>query len=520
MPDLLSPLHPSLFETESGKQVKPKKKPTEKASKAEDPSPIKKAKKPLKIPPLLSPTLPPVVEEALAFKDTKQAVPKTVSSQPSTQPSDSQNSARKTIVAASRIPTEQDDKPSRPSKIVTFKLKKGNAKRAKELLSLPSKSAKDALKKERSGSTEGTPPPAKKRPRPADDTPQEPAVSKRTKTSAELMAAKTAKPTTPLKQGAIAMSRVTSNQSQGNTPGTTTGLTPGTSERPPTRSEPLDPKTLAMIESYKEQHASYQKLGSRLKHQRDDILRDHQHHNHRDGGAAPTMTPANERRAAALHFEMVLAYMIAFHALNQARTLERRACDIAAWESLLPHLAELKSRVQGNRALKALAVQMHVLCLEQIVNALGTLDPASAMPQLPRWAKHTRTRAAMWSEAAALWERVEDARMKTLVGPWTGIEEAVLAALGIMRRWADREGVRWQPEIELKGEKEKEKGKEVERERERERDRGREGDRGRDGDRPRDGDRARDRMRERERDRDRDRDRDRPLRPPLNGIRG
>ncbi|KAK4043597.1 hypothetical protein C8A01DRAFT_12948 [Parachaetomium inaequale] len=485
LPRLLSPLHPSLFEGEGEKETQPRKKLPGKASKPEK----EKAKKPLKIPSLLSPTLPPVIEEMLAQKDRKQTGSKGVSSQSSNQSSDSQGSARKTIVAAppGRV-AEEEEKPARPSRIVTFKLKKANAKRAKDLLSLPSKSAKDALKKERSASAEATPPPpAKKRPRTADDTPQEPAASKRPKTTAEAITAKPAGPTTPLKHAATTMSRVTSSQSQGqsNTPAAVTGLTPSTSDnRPPTRSEPLDPKTLAQAEACRDRHGEYQRLGSKLKHARDDL--------HRDRGT--NMTAADERRATALHFEMVLAYMVAFDSLNQSRVLERKVCEIAAWETLLPHLAELRGRVQGNRALKALAVQMHVLCLEQITNGFASLDPGAAAAGFVRWAKHNRNRAVMWGEANAMWERVEEPRMRAVVGPWTMVDDAVAAVLAIMRRWAERDGVRWQPEVFAKAERDRE------RERERERDR------------------ERDRDRDRDRERERERERDRP-RPSLNGSR-
>ncbi|KAK3304399.1 uncharacterized protein B0T15DRAFT_400579 [Chaetomium strumarium] len=477
LPELLSPLHPSLFAGPPGKEGK-LKKPLEKAPRPEKEKvgaspPPRTTKKQLKIPRLLSPTLPTVVEEVLSQKAWSQ-------SQPKGQGPDSSSGARKTIVAAPtvRVVAQDEDEEEEPAKaklVLTFKLKKANAKRAEQLLSLPSKSAKDAQKKERSTSTEVTPPPppATKRPRLADDVPQETSASKRTKTAAVDVVAG--------RPPAAAMSRVASNQSQGATPAAAAGLTPGAADnRPPTRSEPLDPKTLAQVEACKERHAEYSRLGSKLKHTRDGLCRER-------GPAG--MTPADERLATALHFEMVLAYMVAFHSLNQARMLERKVCEIAAWETLLPHLAELRNRVQGNRALKALSAQMHVLCLEQITNAFATLDPAAAASCFLRWAKHNRNRAAMWQEANALWERVEEQRMKTAVGPWTSIEEAVAAALGIMRHWTHREGlVSWQPLVNPRAEKE--------------------GDR----------DRENDRDRDRERDRRRDRERERP-RPSLNGTR-
>jgi len=288
---------------------------------------------------------------------------------------------------------------------------------------------------------------------------------------------------------------------------------------------------------YKERHAEYQRLGGKLKHARDDLCRER----------GSNMTPADERRATALHFEMILAYTVAFHSLNQARHLERKAGDIIAWESLLPHLAELRNRVQGNKALRALAVQMHVLCLEQITITFATLDPGAAAATFTRWCKHVRARTAMWAEADSMWERVDDTRLRTVIAPWMTLEDAVAAVLAVMRRWADKDAVRWVPEVSIKGDRERE------RERERERDpgsvRGRVRDpdsmerernlnsargpvRGRDSreperdprDRARDPrdrdirDRVRDRDRARDSYRERDRERDRP-RSSLNGSR-
>ncbi|KAJ4307043.1 hypothetical protein N0V88_000418 [Collariella sp. IMI 366227] len=392
LPMLLSPLNPSLFESAPKKKLPEKSAKSEKAD--DGPSASKKGKNPIRIPPLLSPTLPPVVEEAFAAKDRKLTSSKTVPNQASGQTSDSSNNARKTIVAAPPIRViDEEEKPSRPSKIVTLKFKKAAVKRVKELLSLPSKSAKDALKKERATSIEPNPPPAKKRPRSADDVPQDTIPAKRPKPTADVITAKLPpRPTTPLKPAAASMSRVASSQSQGATPGATTaGVTPA---RPPTTApnplRTLDPKTLAQAELYRDRHTEYTRLGSKLKHARDDLVR------LAAGGNPHNLSPTEERRAAALHFEMVLAYMVAFHSLNAMRLLERRACDVAAWETLLPHFSELRTRVAGFRPLRVMATQVYALCLEQITNGFATLDPAAAAGGFARWTRHNRTRAGVW----------------------------------------------------------------------------------------------------------------------------
>lgn len=438
LPALLSPLHPSLVEQldeqlETDRKRTGDKAPT-KPQKTSGPPASKKPKSTIKIPALLSPTLPPIVEAELAR--LKKTPPKSDLSQRGTNTPESPSSARKTKPQ----PEEENGRSFEPSRIVTLKLKKTTAKRAKELLSLPSKSVKDALRKERSMSVEGTPPPARKRPRLLDDAPADNSLAKRNKTTGDTVVARPAGPSTPLKQSTTAMSRVTSNQSHG-TPGNSTGLTPGTLDRPPTRSDSVEPARarpvghLAAEKTFREKHAEYSGLGGKLKRQRDEIIR------------AASVTAAEDRRAHALTFEMVLAYMVAFHALDQVRSLNSKARDSSTWESLLPHLAELKRRVHGIRALRALALQMHAICLEQITAAFQTLNPTAAASCFEKWARLERNRVPLWGEADSAYEGVEDRRMRMRMGSATKVEDAVTASLNILRRWAEREDVRWSPVI-------------------------------------------------------------------------
>ncbi|KAK4455602.1 hypothetical protein QBC34DRAFT_71025 [Podospora aff. communis PSN243] len=496
LPELLSPLHPALEaelqERETGrKRIADKAPPRPQKT---DP-PAKKPKQPLPIPQLLSPTLPPIVEAELARR--KKLSSKEGNNRNNLTP-ESPTSTRKTKVQ--HADEEEPPQPARPSRIVTIKLKKAMAKRAKELLSLPSRSAKEALRKERSMSVEDTPPPARKRPRPVDDTPSEPTVAKRNKATADSVIARPIGPSTPLKQSATAMSRVTSNQSMG-TPGNSQSLTltPGALDRPPTRSGSVEPgrarsaadmlRDRAAIENLKEKNEEYRLLGNSLKHQRDDIM----------SAAKDGLTKDDERRRTALHFEMILAYMVSFSMFNQSRILERKVCDLNRFESLLPHFSELRYRIRREghpEALLALALQLHAICLEHITAAFQTLDPQAALSGFARWAKLERQRAPTWADAIASYDAVEDRRMRTLMGPWTKVEDAVMATLNILRRWADRHNVRWNPVVM------KDKQADADRERDRDQDRERERPRERIPERMNGGGGGRDRHRERDRDRD------------------
>ncbi|KAK4205637.1 hypothetical protein QBC40DRAFT_538, partial [Triangularia verruculosa] len=366
LPELLSPLHPSL-EAELEEQ-RPRKKLADKApprsQKADGAPPPAKRRKPPVIPELLSPTLPAIVEEAL---ERSNHTPLRNSGSQASESSPS--SARKTIIAAPLIslPPPAEEKPSRPSRIVTLKLKKANAKRAKDLLSLPSKSAKDALKKERSISVEATPPPARKRPRPADEPEPAPAPKARPiKAAAEIMNKNS--PSTPLR------APQTNSQPTPLRPSSTTPLkhsiTAGDpNNRPATRDTPLDPRTIAQIEHHKSLHNDYVRLGSKIKHTRDDLSR-----------STNAPSPETEKRLCALHLEMILSYFLAFYNLNQSRTLAAKPGDVQMWDSLMPHFHELRNRqgVKQSRVLRAVAAQLHAACVDQIVSAYFTLDEGQA----------------------------------------------------------------------------------------------------------------------------------------------
>ncbi|KAK3392640.1 hypothetical protein B0T20DRAFT_360464 [Sordaria brevicollis] len=540
VPALLSPLHPSLL---AGESDRPKsKKPAEKApSKSLK---IDSSKKKFEIPALLSPTLPAFIEEELARK-VKSTPSKTESRDSKAQLPDSPSIARKTKMKAE--PIEEDDEEEKepaPTLVVTLKLKKANAKRAKDLLSLPSKAVKDALRKERTAArAEATPPPARKRPRAPDDTPQESVATKRPKTAvADTVIAKPTGMSTPLKPSAPAMSRVPSTQSQNATPGPppTRHITPGMGER---GSVPPLPPLSAESAPFRERDVEYRGYGGKLKHQRDavDVAL-------RDPAKLKTLSSAavslENKRAMCLHMEMVMAYMIAFYSGNYARVMDRRPPDFATWESLTPHFAELKKRVYSVRPLRVLCTQLFAVVLEYITATFSQADQATAPALFARWQKLERMRPDVWHELYQMADFVEDKRFKMTVGPWTKIEEAVLSAMLVIKRWAEIEDVKWTPMImksemaaEAKKEKElaeKEKDKDTkdhhsqpsskdkesqrdrERERERDRDRDRERERERDRDRDRERDRERDRDREpphhREPQRDRDKERDRDAR--------
>jgi hypothetical protein len=413
-----------------------------KLTKEKESQPLAKvAKRPLRIPPLLSPTLPPIVEAELAR--WKKGLGESSHGSSLASASESPVSTKKPKAPA--VSHEQPDEPRRRSLIVKVKYKKSLRPRVKQVLQLPSSGLKKAGKMERSASVEQISP-AKKRPRPTGDAAGE-VVSKKSKLSTEQSIPPKptiAAPTTPLKNNAAtAMSRVLSNTSQANTPGDTTGLTPGVAERPPTSNDNnTDPVIAAKLSVQRKRYDEYNRLGSKLKRAKDAITRN------------KSISLAEDKRAGALHLEMVLSYMIAFKALDQNNLLSRRTLDFTSWESILPHFPELRNRLRHSRVLHALAIQIQAIILEELTQSFATLDEKQAMGLHARWAKNAKQQTKVWREAQGM---VEDAgpplepKMRANIGPGSGIDDSVRAALTVLRRWAEREGVDWKTEIEVPG---------------------------------------------------------------------
>jgi len=411
-------------------------------------------KSPLRVPPLLSPTLPPIVEQELAR--VKRTPSKGDSSQHGSQASESPRSAKK---PPRPVPDAEDERErdkggekEKPEKtgpkrlMVTLKFRK-RLKWVQQLLALQPASQKEALRKERSISVDGTPPPSRKRP-PLGDTLGESPSSKRARLMADkTISAKPLPPSTPLKT--TAMSRAASSTSQAVTPGDTASLTPGgPSDRPSTSQGDVPSNSSALLQ----RSERYTKLGTRLKHDRDAIVKPRLANGASTSGREqppkppPQLHAGEKKKVAALSIEMILSYMVSFRLLNQARAADRKSATIQPWDNLLLHFKELRGYTRHYRVLEALAVQLHALCLEQMADALTTHEAARVAPQL---ASVTRRRLDAWAEAFHGTESVTDASMKVVLGPWHTVEDGVRLAMPVLRRWAAREAIDYEMELTL-----------------------------------------------------------------------
>ncbi|KXH48180.1 hypothetical protein CSIM01_08732 [Colletotrichum simmondsii] len=447
VPPLLSPLHlPN--ESDSRSKEKRRDDPPEhnrpqKSSRAEPPPPIKRPKSPLKLPELLSPTLPPLLEEELARM--KNTPTKGSDASQRTQPPDSPTNGKRPHVVVKEEEDERKEirgkeKPKEKPRrfMVTLKYSKKYTKSVQRLLAL-GPPRKD-IKKERSVSIEPPPPQARKRPITSTENVGDSIAVKRPRTS-EITSSKLNAPSTPSKGGATSMSRVASSNSV-NTPGDGHSLTPAPPssdrDRPQTRDDSREAANPHRVQALRDRWNRFSRLGTKLKHERDILLE----RKHGDRGAP--VSDSDIKLSMMLGLETAMAFMVSFRALFESRRIENKAQDPKQWSSILPLLNVMRNDVRKSKPLEALFWQMQGVIHEELIKCYWSLDPATHALHI---IGAERGRSNVWKSAYDSAERVEASAMRTNMGPWTSVEEAVSSALKIMRRWAQEEGVSWRAEV-------------------------------------------------------------------------
>ncbi|TGJ88057.1 hypothetical protein E0Z10_g726 [Xylaria hypoxylon] len=463
VPRLLSPLHiADLSVDKSSDMVKestsesrrspPKKRPIEagglksqskKIRDDREPSPSAKKRKVL--PPLLSPTLPPIVMDELARLEKNTDTPSKEASLRNSQASDSS-----VIVKKPPKPTREEtihvDNMKEPTQyVVTIKYKKRHAKTIERLLNLPSggKKKTESLKREdrtlreSSGSVEpGT---ARKRPRTTTD------ISEALK---QPKAPDILRPSTPPRQS-TAMSRIASNGSQVDTPGAANSLTPSIQPPPGKRREPILPEKLERAHRYRMRHEFFMELGTKLKHERDAIMMH-----------GPQPVPDRDLPIAmSSGIQALLAWMHAAKLQSDAYDLERLHRQIQPWKQILPFFNIYKAECHKNSQVAALLSRIQAIFMIYMCRTQWFLpsDPESAQrlvnlnkdeAEAWRLADHARKKLGIYDGGLDASDGGAVGKLLDRIGPWTTLEEAIPIALDVLRNALGTDKP-WKPNSEL-----------------------------------------------------------------------
>ncbi|KAK9781068.1 hypothetical protein SCAR479_04889 [Seiridium cardinale] len=467
---MVSPIGPELGSRIPGYESSPRSKPADKDGKSqvkrtrEEPERSSTPKRPkLDLPPLLSPTLPPIVREAQATADKKLPSSKD-SSQRSALAVDSPGSAKKAPVKSEKedtiyVDSKKERKDETPQKIVKLKYPKKLAKTISRLLALAPKKKPEAPRKdlleppkrddragrERSNSLEPISS-ASARKRPPTDTGEHPSAIKRPRTS------EIAQPSTPSKHN-TAMQRVASSSSQAGTPGAT-NLTPGAPGAPGTlisdrRSSSVDPERTSRL---REKHAALSGLGTKLKRQRDRIIKP------KENSGAINLSQRERNALMATGLQSAVAYMAGFKAMDDMRDAERKIRDPLIWKSLMPLMRVYRADCSSSYQLSALILRLHCIALLWNGRTITALGPDNANNARELF-QNVREQEHMWKAAGEARKRLDDiqngedngpiARLIDRLGPWSTSEDVVGVTLKILRKVIRLDDEKFIPEPEL-----------------------------------------------------------------------
>ncbi|KAH0494341.1 hypothetical protein TgHK011_000963 [Trichoderma gracile] len=475
VPPLLSPLHLTFDDrdAEERSQAKQNKKRTQEESHAQPKSPsrqhrksestseLKRQKSPLRLPPLLSPTLPPVVEAALQLK--KKGSLELSEGKPAKSKDDKEKeppSKKKRPLANDYSDDDDDDEPllQRPRKalIVTLKVPKKLRRDFKRILALSSSTAArkelQAQNQERSAAPDDSfqPPPARKRPVAPGDASGARETSSTSQKKPRVPdipgSSRLPAPTTPSKRGATSMSRVSSSNSLAQTPGdntvNATPSAPASSDRRVNGQAMNHPESVE-ARAMRDKEARLSTLGRRLKHEADTAMR---------GGAS-----GNEpdlKRGYAISVESLLAFMAGFQAQNTYRGLCNKRSDPSGWSSLFPLLEFIEGQMKRQEAhtrrflpLYVLVLNIHLLAITELIRCHVAVDNSAIT--VADFARLERNRFRLWSQLSEALNNIENPALRLNIPPTEPLDDGLSAIHRMLIDWCHHEDVDWTPDAKL-----------------------------------------------------------------------
>ncbi|PNP50841.1 hypothetical protein THARTR1_08462 [Trichoderma harzianum] len=472
VPPLLSPLHLTFEDREAedrslAKQNKKKprddssertKSPNRQHKKSESISELKRQKSPARIPPLLSPTLPPIVEAALQLRkkasmEPLEGKPLKSKDEREKEPPPLPSKKKKPVVDYSDDEDEPLQQKLRKPLIVKLKVPKKLRRDFKRILALSSSTAArkelQAQNQEHSAAPEDSiqPPPARKRPvAPDTAASSESTAQKKPKVPEIPSSSRLPAPTTPSKKGATTMSRVSSSNSLAQTPGDTVNATPSASASSAGRVNGQDAGRSESSEAraMREREARFSTLGRRLKHEADTAMR---------GGAGGSREP-DLNRGYVISVESLLAFMAGFQAQNIYRGLCNKRSDPTGWSSLFPLLEFIQGQMKRQEAHTRRFLPLYVLVLNLNVMANTELircHVATENPLLPPpdWVRLERSRLRLYSQINEALNNIENHSLRLQVQPHQSLDEMMAETLRVLRHWCHHEDVYWTPDANL-----------------------------------------------------------------------
>lgn len=450
---------------------------------------------PFRLPKLLSPDLPDIVEaELLRLKEKASNSLNTVESrhekvrQPGapgvaqkTQRPKVGHPPKKIRTELPRIEVQDENAEPVNSRIVKIRYKKRIAKDIQRILALPSKSVKKREAEDRIRESSGSSaPPARdtsdseeapiasrrsakapagttgqKRPISLSDT-KEPAA-KRPKGSEHADLAKISTPITPAfkspnvsaskekaqlatpKKGdavkSISMRKVDSNEGQAHTPQEGNISTPASAEK--SRIAGLAPQIVSHeLGRASQEHSKFFPLGTTLKRKMDAMLKQAE-------------TTENDRKSGIMNgIEALLCYMISFHASDKISKFRNQAPQQENWAQFFPLWTFMEKKTPQLPELHTLVEQLGAVSREQWNKA--NIEQPQDKRDWDKTVANLRERDRLWAVCKRNEHLILNLGVTSTLGPWSSVGDAVGFGVATLTRYAEKQsGLEWKQDPNL-----------------------------------------------------------------------
>lgn len=241
------------------------------------------------------------------------------------------------------------------------------------------------------------------------------------------------------------MTRAASSSSLAGTPGAANDLTPSTQPPFEARRIPVDYEQVKKLQS---KAKTFRELGTRLKHERDAIVRSDR-----------SLTEHDHHTAMGAGTQSLLAYMLSFKLETDARDLEQKTRPPNTWKELAPLLRAIKSDCAKHGQISALLFRIQGICLVYLARALWSYPdrPEAARDLLQnskdqqetwRLAEKARRALGVFDGGSGSGDGGSVGKLIDRLGPWSSPEDAVPVVLDVLRRTMRVNG-QWRPSEEL-----------------------------------------------------------------------
>ena len=233
----------------------------------------------------------------------------------------------------------------------------------------------------------------------------------------------------------ITMRKVDSSEGQAHTPQAGNTSTPASAEK--SRISGLAPQVVSQeLARASQEHGKFFPLGTTLKRRMDAILKN----------ANPT---ENDRKTGLMNgIEALLCYMLAFHASDKTSKFRNQAPQQENWAQFFPLWIFMEKKTGQYPELHALVDQLGAVSREQLNKA--SIEQPVDKRDWDKMVSNLRERDRLWMQCKRNEQLILSLGVTGMLGPWSSVSEAIGFGMATLTCYAEKQGgLEWKLDANL-----------------------------------------------------------------------